>query len=68
MDANDRIEVAWEPAFCIHAAECLRGLPAVFANQRRPWGNAEKVRALVTAPVAMASLTWGNAGLEACWG
>jgi len=27
--ANDRIEVTWEPAFCIHAAECLRGLPAV---------------------------------------
>jgi uncharacterized Fe-S cluster protein YjdI/CDGSH-type Zn-finger protein len=35
--ANDRIEVSWEPAFCIHAAECLRGLPAVFDNQRRPW-------------------------------
>jgi uncharacterized Fe-S cluster protein YjdI len=33
--ANDRIEVTWEPAFCIHAAECLRGLPAVFDNQRR---------------------------------
>jgi phage shock protein E len=24
---NDRIEVTWEPAFCIHVAECLRGLP-----------------------------------------
>ena len=35
--ANDRIEVTWEPAFCIHAAECLRGLPGVFDNQRRPW-------------------------------
>jgi uncharacterized Fe-S cluster protein YjdI/SAM-dependent methyltransferase len=35
--ANDRIEVMWEPAFCIHVAECLRGLPAVFDNQRRPW-------------------------------
>jgi uncharacterized Fe-S cluster protein YjdI len=34
---NDRIEVTWEPAFCIHAAECLRGLPAVFDNHRRPW-------------------------------
>ncbi len=37
MYANDRIEVTWEPAFCIHVAECLRGLPAVFDNQRRPW-------------------------------
>ena len=35
--ANDRIEVTWEPAFCIHVAECLRGLPGVFDNQRRPW-------------------------------
>ena len=35
--AKDRIEVTWEPAFCIHVAECLRGLPAVFDNQRRPW-------------------------------
>jgi uncharacterized Fe-S cluster protein YjdI len=35
--ANDRIEVTWEPAFCIHAAECLRGLPAVFDSRRRPW-------------------------------
>ncbi len=35
--ANDRIEVTWEPAFCIHVAECLRGLPAVFDNQRQPW-------------------------------
>ena len=35
--ANDRVEVTWEPAFCIHVAECVRGLPAVFDNQRRPW-------------------------------
>ncbi len=35
--ANDQIEVTWEPAFCIHVAECLRGLPGVFDNQRRPW-------------------------------
>jgi len=35
--ANDRIAVSWEPGFCIHAAECVRGLPAVFDNQRRPW-------------------------------
>jgi uncharacterized Fe-S cluster protein YjdI/CDGSH-type Zn-finger protein len=34
---NDSIEVTWEPAFCIHAAQCVRGLPAVFDNQRRPW-------------------------------
>ena len=46
--ANDRIEVSWEPAFCIHAAECVRGLPAVFDSQRRPWiivdnGSADEI-------------------------
>ena len=40
MYANDRIEVTWEPAFCIHVAECLRGLPAVFDNQRRPGSSS----------------------------
>jgi uncharacterized Fe-S cluster protein YjdI/CDGSH-type Zn-finger protein len=35
--ASDRIEVTWEPTFCIHATECLRGLPGVFDSRRRPW-------------------------------
>jgi uncharacterized Fe-S cluster protein YjdI/CDGSH-type Zn-finger protein len=35
--ASDRIAVTWEPAYCIHAAECLRGLPQVFDAWRRPW-------------------------------
>ena len=35
--ANDKIEVSWEPRFCIHAAECIRGAPAVFDSKRRPW-------------------------------
>jgi CDGSH-type Zn-finger protein/uncharacterized Fe-S cluster protein YjdI len=35
--ANEQIEVTWEPAFCIHVAECLQGLPAVFDSWRRPW-------------------------------
>ena len=42
--ANDRIEVTWEPAFCIHVAECLRGLPAVFDNQLRPWITVRRER------------------------
>jgi uncharacterized Fe-S cluster protein YjdI len=31
------IEVTFDPARCLHAAECLRGLPAVFDVKRRPW-------------------------------
>jgi uncharacterized Fe-S cluster protein YjdI/CDGSH-type Zn-finger protein len=31
------VEVTFEPARCIHAAACVRGLPAVFDAQARPW-------------------------------
>jgi uncharacterized Fe-S cluster protein YjdI/CDGSH-type Zn-finger protein len=31
------ITVTFDPARCLHAAECLRGLPAVFDVKRRPW-------------------------------
>jgi uncharacterized Fe-S cluster protein YjdI len=32
-----RIEVTYDPARCLHAAECVRGLPAVFDTAKRPW-------------------------------
>jgi uncharacterized Fe-S cluster protein YjdI len=35
--AADGIVVTWEPARCRHAAECVRGLPAVFDRDARPW-------------------------------
>ncbi len=35
--ANEAIEVSFDAAVCIHAARCLRGLPAVFQRDRRPW-------------------------------
>lgn len=31
------IVVTWSKARCIHAAECVRGLPDVFEPGRRPW-------------------------------
>lgn len=31
------IRVTYEAARCIHAAECVRGLPGVFDPHRRPW-------------------------------
>ena len=31
------VEVSFDGARCRHAAECLRGLPAVFDVRRRPW-------------------------------
>ncbi|TAK76108.1 MAG: hypothetical protein EPO16_07810 [Dehalococcoidia bacterium] len=35
--ANDRIEVTWEPGYCIHWAACIRGSMKAFNPQRRPW-------------------------------
>ena len=35
--ADDRIDVSYNTQRCIHAAECVRGLPAVFDTKRRPW-------------------------------
>jgi uncharacterized Fe-S cluster protein YjdI len=29
--------VTYDPNTCIHAAECARGLPAVFVPEERPW-------------------------------
>jgi uncharacterized Fe-S cluster protein YjdI len=34
---GDGIVVGWEPGRCIHAQECVRGLPDVFDPDRRPW-------------------------------
>jgi CDGSH-type Zn-finger protein/uncharacterized Fe-S cluster protein YjdI len=38
---NDAITVTWSKARCIHAAECVRGLPAVFQPGTRPWVKVE---------------------------
>lgn len=35
--ADDKIDVSYDARRCIHAAECVRGLPGVFDTARRPW-------------------------------
>ena len=35
--ADAEIDVSCDARRCIHAAECLRGLPAVFDRARWPW-------------------------------
>lgn len=35
--AGAEVAVSYEPARCLHAAECVRGLPEVFDVARRPW-------------------------------
>ena len=38
---TDSIVVSFDPALCIHVAECLRGAPDVFNTLRRPWVQPE---------------------------
>ena len=49
---SDAITVTFEAQRCIHAAECVRGLPAVFDKNRRPWvlpsaATAEEIAAVI---------------------
>lgn len=44
--------VLYDAASCIHAAECVRGLPAVFDPQAKPWirpesANADELAAVI---------------------
>jgi uncharacterized Fe-S cluster protein YjdI len=34
---NDKLVVRFDPGICIHAAECVRGLPSVFDVSKKPW-------------------------------
>ena len=38
---TDQIVVTWDKERCIHAAECVRGLPKVFDPDRKPWIKPE---------------------------
>lgn len=35
--AGDEATVTWNKTRCIHAAACVRGLPAVFDTSQKPW-------------------------------
>ena len=39
-----QLEVTFDADLCIHATECVRGLPTVFDRGRRPWILADKAR------------------------
>jgi uncharacterized Fe-S cluster protein YjdI/CDGSH-type Zn-finger protein len=38
---GEKVSVTFEPARCLHAAECVRGLPEVFDLGKRPWISPE---------------------------
>ncbi len=45
------IEVTFDARRCIHAAECVRGLPEVFDVSRRPWVQPDLASAQTVADV-----------------
>jgi CDGSH-type Zn-finger protein/uncharacterized Fe-S cluster protein YjdI len=51
--ADDEIDISYDARRCIHAAECVRGLPVVFDTARRPWilptaANSDAIAAVIT--------------------
>jgi CDGSH-type Zn-finger protein/uncharacterized Fe-S cluster protein YjdI len=51
--SDDNIDICYDARRCIHAAECLRGLPAVFDTGRRPWilptaSSPDEIAAVIT--------------------
>jgi len=49
----DAITVTFNPRLCIHAAECVRGLPAVFNRERRPWVQPDAAPPDIIAEVVL---------------
>lgn len=50
---SDDILVNYDVKRCIHAAECVRGLPAVFDTKKRPWIQPDQATAEEVAEVIM---------------
>ena len=43
--ATDEIVVEWEPRLCYHSRNCVRSLPQVFDESRRPWVTVDAATA-----------------------
>jgi CDGSH-type Zn-finger protein/uncharacterized Fe-S cluster protein YjdI len=48
---GEAIDVTWDRLRCIHARDCVRGLPAVFDTDRRPWVDPDEADADAVAAV-----------------
>jgi uncharacterized Fe-S cluster protein YjdI len=43
--ATGEIVVEWEPRLCFHSRNCVRSLPQVFDDSRRPWVKVDAASA-----------------------
>jgi uncharacterized Fe-S cluster protein YjdI len=59
---GEKIIVRYDEKICIHAGDCVEGLPAVFDVNKRPWVNpngaeVEAIKAQI-ARCPSGALTW----------
>jgi len=50
---SEKITISFDLERCIHSAECVRGLPAVFDAEKRPWIQPDKSHPDRVAEVVM---------------
>ena len=50
---TEEVAVTWEPSFCIHVGNCIRGLPRVFDPRDRPWVHVDQAPPEEIAAVVM---------------
>lgn len=43
---NEHVEVTWDQKKCIHAKECVHGLPEVFDISKNPWIDPNEAKSL----------------------
>src|SRR5262245_14863088 len=67
---DDKIDISYDARRCIHAAECVHGLPVVFDTGRRPWilpnaANSDAIAAVITkCPTGALHYTRRDGGAE----
>lgn len=40
---NGEVTIVWKNSFCIHSANCIKGLPQVFKPRESPWITPENI-------------------------
>lgn len=68
--SNSEIDIHWQPALCIHAAECIKALPKVYNPRDKPWlkienASTEELKAQIAkCPSGALSYSQQNVAIE----
>jgi len=67
---NEEVTVVWQPGLCIHSANCVNSLGAVFDPNRKPWIDLSKadsdaiIIAVGKCPSSALSIKAGSTAVE----